>query len=199
MERWTSGPTCVAIECGDPPTIADGTFPAAPPYTPTETVSYTCSSTHTLNGPNSITCGSDGTWSAGPVCILTVCCPPPSIPLGTFSPIQDSYSPMDTVTYDCCNGITITGASTTNTCRNDGTWSVTGASLPSCTPTVCPPPPSVINGGVEPGSQKLTYTITPAETVTYECNAGVKPGAGDTNTCGADGLWTTVFPDVCNP
>nr|CAB3266731.1 sushi, von Willebrand factor type A, EGF and pentraxin domain-containing protein 1-like [Phallusia mammillata] len=194
--RWSSGPACVLIECDDPPTIDEATFFDASPYTPGDMATYTCSETHALNGPNQITCGADGTWSAGPVCILKFCPPPPSIPLGTFSPYQDTYMPSETVTYECCNGITITDTSgTTNTCGGGGTWTLTGASLPSCTPTGCPPPPIVLQGDVQSTDQKLTYAFN--EMITYECNFSPKAGQTPSNTCGADGLWTNHSPDIC--
>nr|CAB3266726.1 sushi, von Willebrand factor type A, EGF and pentraxin domain-containing protein 1-like [Phallusia mammillata] len=257
---WTASPVCVLKECGDPPTITEGSFSGSTsPYTPGEMVTYSCSNMppHTLMGTATIRCQDDETWTAAPICIVTVCCPPPSIPLGTFSPIQDtysptntvtykccngititgasttntcgsdekwsltgaslpscvgcsqppsvnlgtfspfkdSYSPTDTVTYDCCNGITITGASTINTCENDGTWSLTGASLPLCTPTVCPPPPVVAEGLLEESQKKQMYAIN--EFVTYECNFDTEPMMTRTNICGAEGLWTNIFPDIC--
>nr|CAB3266735.1 sushi, von Willebrand factor type A, EGF and pentraxin domain-containing protein 1 [Phallusia mammillata] len=190
--------TCVRQECCPPPSIAFGSFTNSKlVYQVNDMIAYICDDGAPPIGPATSMCLADGTWSLTPLpTCQAVCPPPPSIPLGTFSPIQDTYSPTNTVIYDCCNGITITGTSTTNTCGSDGTWSLTGALLPSCTPTVCPPPPVVVEGKLDPNMVKLTYAL--GEMIEYECNFSPKLGQTETNTCGAKGLWTKTFPDICN-
>nr|CAB3266730.1 sushi, von Willebrand factor type A, EGF and pentraxin domain-containing protein 1 [Phallusia mammillata] len=193
---WTQMPFCKRLTCNEPPPIANGNFgPVIGDYIPSTTVTYSCSGIYRVEGNPTITCGNTGSWSQVPSCVPIDCGPPQGIELGTYSPALESYPPFTTVTYSCCNGITISTpmGGFTFTCQEDGTWSP--QALPSCTPTVCPPPPSLIQGLVQGSDQKLLYAIN--EVITYECNNGPKLGETESNTCGADGLWTNTFPDIC--
>ena len=62
------GQSCVPLGCGKPPTVSNS-LTSGDSQNFGARVSYTCQAGYTLQGPTTVVCQSDGTWSTPPSCI----------------------------------------------------------------------------------------------------------------------------------
>ncbi len=130
--------------------------------------------------------------SAPPSDARRACNAPPNPP--RYATVEcDSVVVVGTVaTYKCQDGYRPTtdgSATTTKTCRADGTWE--GPTI-ECSLANCGPPPTVEN------AYPPEYTTTTAgSTAKYSCKDNFNLSGSVTLTCGNNGAWS--FPPACNP
>lgn len=153
---------------------------------PGSTANYSCGSGYALNGPVTVKCKSDGTWSdAAPSCIRD--CGIPIAP--TTGTIEKNGTTLGSkATYACPTGSL--PASTIITCQSDGTWS---GGPPTCTPVTCPD----LTGTLSHGSVEVTARTYQSKAV-YRCSPGYNLTAPAERTCQADGTWSGAVP-ACSP
>lgn len=147
-----------------------------------------------VNNTATITCRSDRTWSGElPLC-TPITCPalPQRIPSGTIQS-GSNCNPgiaLKLCSYQCQPGYAITGSSSALLCQLNGMWS---ASVPGCTPILCPGifswPNGNLSGACAPGKAYDTCTVI--------CNVGFLPRV-QSLTCLENGMWDdTARP--CQP
>ncbi|XP_064387710.1 sushi, von Willebrand factor type A, EGF and pentraxin domain-containing protein 1-like isoform X5 [Halichondria panicea] len=180
---WISVPTCIAVPCGNPPTIPNGssTFTGT---TFEETATYSCENGYQSSGSSTVTCQASGSWGTAPTCQPVPCGNPPTIPNGSRTFTGTTFE--ETATYSCENGYQLSGSSTV-TCQANGSW----GTAPTCQPVLCGNPPTIPNGS-------RTFTGTTFEdTATYSCENGYQSSGSSTVTCQASGSWGTA--PTCQP
>ncbi|XP_068606599.1 complement component receptor 1-like protein [Brachionichthys hirsutus] len=126
-------PVCEAVECGDPPEVANAEIVGRqePDYTYGSVAVYRCK-VGTLRGPKEIWCTKDGTWNLAPPTCEEITCPPPNVPAAFWSGANQRIHPYrDTISIECYPGYTRIGPGFI-TCGGDGRWT---PSLPKCSPT----------------------------------------------------------------
>ncbi|KAL4236644.1 hypothetical protein ACF0H5_005029 [Mactra antiquata] len=177
---WTGNqPTCDAVSCGPPISIANGSFT----LTLSQTVTYTCDTGYTLWGIAEITCGSDGLWRDVPTCNITDCGHPLTIPNGDIINVTSTLY-QSSIIYTCDVGFTMLGLST-RYCANDGNWT---SIPPNCIIVDCGAPSSIANGFVDVNN--TTYQ----EIAHYSCNSGYILSGNSSRTCQEDGQWSESEP-----
>ncbi|XP_046325849.2 sushi, von Willebrand factor type A, EGF and pentraxin domain-containing protein 1-like [Haliotis rufescens] len=182
---WSTAATCVEIRCPTPAVTRHGTFhcSSATVHAVGSTCGLTCSTGYRRN-VHSISCLSDSTWSAQPVC-TAIRCPTPKAPQhGSYrcSPSPSTHKPTDTCSLTCTSGYT--PSTHTITCLSDATWSA----VPSCTQIRCPSPAAASHGSYKCSSASVH---TQGETCTLTCATGYTPSTStNTITCRPDSTWT---------
>uniref|UniRef100_H2YQI0 Sushi domain-containing protein n=1 Tax=Ciona savignyi TaxID=51511 RepID=H2YQI0_CIOSA len=143
------------------------------------------------------------TWSqtTGPTC-LKECGAPPSTNLAvtstvTTDPISGKNVEGKLITYGCLASGTALQGTATNTCQNNGQWTLPlMANTPTCDP-VCPNPPAINNG---------TGTFAPSSgpyfasaSVQYTCTTGSSPSVpgSDVLRCTTPPNWTPTSAPLC--
>ncbi|XP_064386669.1 sushi, von Willebrand factor type A, EGF and pentraxin domain-containing protein 1-like [Halichondria panicea] len=196
---WEAVPTCTIVDCGDPPTIPNGS-----PGTPTRTafggtVSYTCNNRyHMMSESATVTCEASGSWSTRPTC--SAICNDHQIENGdiNYDPDTTPRTEGNIALYSCVSGYQLSGVSI-RVCmdgRNgmEGVWT---GSMPSCIGITCSALPNVTNGTID-YSSGTTAPYNYGTTATYQCNHGHTLTTGDrVGTCTSngstpDGHWDAV-------
>ncbi|XP_078573892.1 E-selectin-like [Branchiostoma floridae x Branchiostoma japonicum] len=178
--------TCTARTCPALTAPANGALnPPGPAYSYPSTVIVTCNSGYQLTGATTVTCQTDGTWSAPVGTCAARACPLLTAPTnGALSPTgQVSYP--NSVTFTCNTGYVRNGAASA-TCQADGTWN---NNVPTCTPRTCPVLTAPTNGVLSPTGQ-----VSYPNGVTFTCNTGHVLNGAASATCQADGTWSESVP-----
>lgn len=187
--QWeTILPTCKIIDCGEPPSIANGDF-FGNGFTFLEQVSYRCNAGYELSHTDILECLEDGHWTPEPPsCNAVSCNRPDDILHGFFRAKDDSdrYVYNDQVTYGCNLGYKLVGQSVM-TCLQNSSWSV---KAPVCKPVSCGSPGSIEDGRVI-GRDYILNSV-----VTYVCNPGFNLVGANERLCRETGKWTPNAP-VC--
>ncbi|XP_026461319.1 locomotion-related protein Hikaru genki-like [Ctenocephalides felis] len=145
-------PTCIAIQCTEPPAPLNGRVEPPVPWSGTREIRsepqqsneptkydvgsllrFGCSERHLLVGETSVVCTETGLWSHPPP-YCKVQCPYPGDPAwGLLAPLKFSYDPGDTLQVQCRAGHEARGGTSPERprCLSDGTWS---RPVPECTP-----------------------------------------------------------------
>ncbi|XP_015174373.1 PREDICTED: sushi, von Willebrand factor type A, EGF and pentraxin domain-containing protein 1-like isoform X2 [Polistes dominula] len=143
----------------------------------TNIFTFACQQNYVLEGSETLTCHSNGTWSTMPIC-KHITCKNPQLPFNAVLKLNETdYNIGDMIRYECIPGYRIFGQSTIK-CLPNGKWSKMRGkcSKISCGKPVVPP------GVVIKGPSYLFK-----EQVVYICPNGKKIG---TITCNSDGKWS---------
>lgn len=176
------------IDCGQAPTIADGSLVS--PCTQTtygKICSYACGGANLMSGNASITCLSTGQWSRPPLCSTSVvtCNAAPNVVNGVkVGACDTSYN------AEClyrCNAAHVLEGNNPSVCGATG-WS----SPPTCRYVTCGTAPA-INYGSLVSSCSTTY----GSICTYQCQTGFTLYDNPNITCTASGTWTRA--PYCEP
>uniref|UniRef100_H2Z7B4 Sushi domain-containing protein n=1 Tax=Ciona savignyi TaxID=51511 RepID=H2Z7B4_CIOSA len=151
---------------------------------------YSCNTGYRLDGPQVITCFSNGRWSnTPPTCVGITCLQLPSLDNGSFFPeLQRPYDVNSVVRYRCDNGYQLSGGPVIR-CNSDGLWS---EQPPTCTEIKCRDPLEINHGIFNP---LPSYYI--GSRVSYRCNPGYQLQGDETIICENNGEWSSTEP-TCN-
>lgn len=174
--NWSSIPTCELIECPDL-TIPNANIT----YNSPNNVSVTCDDTHALDGPISVLCMENGTWTEIPSCILQACGLLQTSPVYVVND-TDHDAVGTVISFGCNEGYVLNGSETV-TCMPDLQWTT----LPTC---------EIVNCGPN-NITDSTYIIEDGPTVynstlSASCVTGMVPVMGSATSvyCNANGTWT---------
>ncbi|XP_074650374.1 sushi, von Willebrand factor type A, EGF and pentraxin domain-containing protein 1-like [Tubulanus polymorphus] len=180
--QWSASPSCTVVDCGAPPTVANGSPSTTSNTKYNNKVVYTCANNFILVGKNEIKCLASGQWEKAPTCEGRVCGAPPVVTNGarTFT----GQTKDATATYTCDLGYNQSGGPTIKCVvtggGNTGNWET----APACNPVNCGVPPPITNGD---------RTVPPATTlnneVTYTCSPSYIMIGSNKVTCPNDGQW----------
>jgi len=171
---WSAQSGCTILNCGTP-VAGTGYALGSGSTTYASTYSMTCSTGYSGTAA-SLTCQSNGTWSAQSGCTIRNCGIPSASPgyvVGTAS--STTYG--STCSMTCATGYSGTAASLS--CQSSGSWSAQSG----CTIISCGTP--VAGTGYANGSGSTTY----GSVFSMTCAAGYT-GTASSLTCQASGSWT---------
>ncbi|XP_035663519.1 P-selectin-like [Branchiostoma floridae] len=138
-----------------------------------------------MEGGDSITCQTDGTWTGtAPTCNMVLC---PELTGPTNGEMAGFDRVGDAKVFQCHTGHELQGAANT-TCQEDGTWS---DPVPSCTPVECLNLTAPENGDMSEGR---VYQ----DVVNFTCDIGFDLFGSSVTMCQADGEWSHPVPS-CPP
>lgn len=191
-KSWTnSSPSCLMVDCGQPPDISEYGFVDFPNGTYFGDIAiYWCDTGYQLLGQNTSTCQENKTWSSGPpICTPVNCSSPPEANEYGYIEVASGTTYLSNVTYRCELGYRLSGTEVL-LCQSDGEWST---EAPTCEPVDCG----------EPGSDSIMAFTTPDGTgfqdiAIYSCPLGTNLSGNDTRECLSDGTWSGTLPS-CNP
>ena len=175
-------PNCTLINCGDPGIAGNGTRIGDNFYY-NSTITYSCNDGYNLTGTATLTCLSDGTWSAPmPTCPPVNCGDPGTPDNGTKTGTNFTYNSI--ITYSCNVGYNLMGADSL-TCLSDGSWN---GSLPSCDIVSCSDPGTPSNG------HRIEAGFLYNSVVSYNCETGYNLTGSETLLCLSNGMWNATVP-----
>ncbi|XP_078703844.1 sushi, von Willebrand factor type A, EGF and pentraxin domain-containing protein 1-like [Branchiostoma floridae x Branchiostoma belcheri] len=176
--------TCTPIQCQALTAPTNGAITPTGAVSYPNSVTFTCTSGHLLNGATAAACQADGTWSNPvPTCSSAQCQALTAPTNGAVTP-TGAVSYPNSVTFTCNPGYVLNGAAAA-TCQADGTWS---NPVPTCSSGRCPTLTTAANGA-------LSTTATSYHTVvTFTCNMGYVLNGFSTATCQTDGTWNNHVP-----
>jgi hypothetical protein len=199
---WSADePSCTKVTCRRPTavdhaTIVGGTHKSAntsddgsEPYSPGSVIRYRCATGFAINGKETRSCRSDGTWTGPmPKCVAVNCTAPATIVNGWFVAIESTSAIIDwattmvgtTIEYHCEDGYQLTGGSNRRTCTDGRHWTGTA---PSCVPmssgvpsAQCPDPEPVERGTIiGPTTPSLRQFATNAIRASDSRSVGTRP------------------------
>ncbi|XP_039908868.1 sushi, von Willebrand factor type A, EGF and pentraxin domain-containing protein 1-like [Simochromis diagramma] len=198
--QWTSrSPTCTAVTCLLLEAPENGHISCSS----TESVynsqcSFTCDQGYSLEGPELLTCGHHGNWTAEkPTCQAILCQNPErEAPLiMQCSESETELRPNSTCSFSCEEGFELQGANTIK-CSEDGQWN---ENIPTCKENRCPAPEVPINGQIScnpPLSSFVSHEAThPAGMVcSFICDEGYVLSGSPSLQCEASGTWNGSQP-----
>ncbi|XP_078686179.1 uncharacterized protein LOC144918925 isoform X3 [Branchiostoma floridae x Branchiostoma belcheri] len=182
-------PTCEPNFCPDVMPPVNGDRSPAGPYLYPNVITFSCDPGYELNGPSSVMCEPDGTWSAAIPTCERVQCPYRMAPENGAQSSEGPYYYGDVVTYTCDEGYELApGGASSVTCQADETWS---ADVPTCQRVQCP-----YRMAPENGAQSSEGPYFYEDEVTYSCDLGYElaPGGASSVTCQADTTWSADVP-----
>jgi len=184
---WSgSVPMCEIITCSTLSATSPLTVSAAA-VNIGDVITYSCEAGYEINGTNTRTCQTNGTWSGSvPTCEIITC---PT--LSATDPLNVSVTAVnigDIATYSCATGFEINGTDT-RTCQADGTWS---GSAPKCEIITC-----LTLSATSPLNVSVSAVYI-GDIATYSCEAGFEINGTITRTCEKDGTWSDLEP-TCTP
>ncbi|XP_065899301.1 uncharacterized protein [Dysidea avara] len=150
---------------------------------------FTCNTGYVVNGSDTRTCQSDGSWSGSDSICIKVTCPSLTDPNnGTITcSFGDDGVPSyeDTCSFTCNTGYELTG-SDTRTCQSDESWNGTEI---MCRRVHC-------SNLTDPNNKTITCLLgddgVPSyeDTCNFTCNTGYELTGSDTRTCQSNGNWS---------
>ncbi|MGH0171390.1 UNVERIFIED_CONTAM: hypothetical protein FKN15_002387, partial [Acipenser sinensis] len=189
-------PECIAVQCGNPGTPANGRVFRIDGTTFSHSVIYSCMEGYLLSGSSVRQCTANGTWSGSlPNCTI-INCGDPGIPANGLR-YDEEFSVGQNITFVCQPGYTMEPKiSRIRTCTANGTWS---GVMPSCnepTRTTCENP-----GVPRHGYQNKTLGFQVGSVVQLHCERGYLLQGSTTRECLADLTWSGVqtecIPHTC--
>ncbi|XP_064386538.1 sushi, von Willebrand factor type A, EGF and pentraxin domain-containing protein 1-like isoform X2 [Halichondria panicea] len=130
---WEPLPTCTIVDCGELPTVINGSPGSLTRTTFGGTVLYTCNDKYHMSGSATVICEASGSWSTRPTC-SAICKDLHQIVNGDiiFNPDTTPRAEGATAVYSCVSGYKLSGVNI-RTCVNGtsgmGVWT---GSIPSC-------------------------------------------------------------------
>uniref|UniRef100_A0A673JVM3 E-selectin n=1 Tax=Sinocyclocheilus rhinocerous TaxID=307959 RepID=A0A673JVM3_9TELE len=193
--HWThSTPICTAVACDPLVTPAKSHLTCADPlekFSFRSSCKATCEEGYTLRGETTLTCLSDGNWSAPtPACEVIRCDAPESVQHGSVH-CQDhlgEFSYGSLCWLECGAGFTLKGSNSTY-CTSHGKWS---QEFPVCQAQQCSPLIDPSHGTVictHPNGQFRFGTVCEVS-----CQAGFKLHGTPRMECLEMGKWTDTPP-----
>ncbi|XP_039549336.1 P-selectin isoform X2 [Pimephales promelas] len=196
--HWThKPPTCAVVTCNPilaPPKshlTCDDPFGN---FSFSSSCNVSCDEGYKLRGKATLTCLSDGNWSAAtPACEVVKCDPLKPSPHGSLQ----SYDPMEEFAYGstcwvkCDLGFVLNGTNSTH-CTAYGNWSHT---LSVCHAVQCPP----LSNAPNFGSMSCTHPLSNNSynsSCEFKCEEGFVLKGADSTLCDHTGLWTYSTP-IC--
>ena len=181
--EWSpSPPQCIAVRCGQPDYILNGSF-QLDKDTYGGTAIYECDLGYIILGETDRKCIENATWSGKvPVCKPISCGRPEDIEHGRFR--GRDFTLNHVVTYTCNEGYRLMG-SQERTCRETGKWQ---NDPPTCRKVECEYPPPVPNGFF------LETSFFYQDSVTYHCDDGYRLEGDSVLSCQSDTTWSSVPP-----
>ncbi|XP_067945452.1 sushi, von Willebrand factor type A, EGF and pentraxin domain-containing protein 1-like [Watersipora subatra] len=185
-KRWTSVPSCIRKNCGEPPSIQNGGISRHLYNTTFDTeLRYSCDSLgYNMVGSALVRCLESGTWSTPPICHKVNCGPPPFVQNSERHVLGHAYN--DTVRYECDIGYELIGDESI-TCQVTGYWTIP----PICQELECEQPPDIEN---TENSTLITGTEVGSE-ARYSCLPGYQMTGEPVIECLANQQWST--PPQC--
>ncbi|KAK9956629.1 hypothetical protein ABG768_014348 [Culter alburnus] len=153
-----------------------------------------CDEGYKLRGKATLTCLSDGNWSAAtPACEVVTCSPvlAPEKSHLTCADIFGKFSFRSSCNVSCDEGYKLRGKATL-TCLSDGNWS---AATPACEVVKCDP--------LKPSPHGSLQCSDPVEEFAYgstcwvKCDFGFVHNGKNSTNCTAHGNWSHI-PPVCH-
>ncbi|XP_013070411.2 uncharacterized protein LOC106057644 isoform X3 [Biomphalaria glabrata] len=180
-------PSCQRVYCPVAPNLSNGyVFNSTGILAFGDTVTYRCYSGFTIQGPDSVTCGSDGKWSPIPTCQATQCPPPPAPPAnGNQTIIGSGTSFGSVIRYSCNEGYDLIGQ-TTLFCDSSFNWK---GIVPTCQRLTC------LFSNLT-NEQMVTSNIAfIGDKITLTCKQGYEifPSGDGSMTCGVDRQFSPVY------
>jgi CUB/sushi domain-containing protein len=180
---WSSSqPSCVEIDCGDPPSVSDGNVVFVSTGMDSR-ATYTCDRGYRLQGSSVRTCQDNEQWSAQSQRCIIVDCGNPGLPRNGRRTLSATTFGAQ-VTFECNSGFRIEGQSSRE-CQETGFWS---SNVPECVAILCDDPGTPSNGRRE----LLSRTVD--SRVIYRCNDGYTLDGSEFRTCGQNGQWSGSLP-----
>ncbi|XP_045183208.2 uncharacterized protein LOC123541720 [Mercenaria mercenaria] len=136
-EQWSENPTCKAIDCETPESVANAVITNISETAYNSIFFVECKKGFIMSGNNTVKCNLDGNWDSMPIC-KPVTCGIPTIPgNGSISQISGT-SFQATASLKCNKGFFIIGDPIIN-CLSNGMWSdiPTCQDIDDCIPGVC--------------------------------------------------------------
>uniref|UniRef100_A0A3P8R6X3 Selectin E n=1 Tax=Astatotilapia calliptera TaxID=8154 RepID=A0A3P8R6X3_ASTCA len=198
--QWTSrSPTCTAVTCLLLEAPENGHISCSS----TESVyssqcSFTCDQGYSLEGPELLTCGHHGNWTAEkPTCQAILCQNPErEAPLiMQCSESETELRPNSTCSFSCEEGFELQGANTIK-CSEDGQWN---ENIPTCKAKGCPAPEVPTNGQISCSPSLSSFlshdTHHPLGMVChFTCDEGHELQGAHSMECTHPGQWTSRSP-----
>ncbi|KAG5674431.1 hypothetical protein PVAND_004402 [Polypedilum vanderplanki] len=180
-------PECVYVDCGNPPSIVNGTVTLAANVTYYgATALYECNDNFKLEGVSRRLCLEDGTWGhESPSCVEITC---PSFNESEFLIVNVGKRLVgEFAKFSCTKGRYLVG-NDTRTCMPNGRWS--GSKNPTCKPVDCERPNEVENGRVIIVNDITTY----GGSAEYHCIPNYNRIGPYLRKCMEDGKWSGDEP-----
>ncbi|CAH2220982.1 Hypothetical predicted protein [Pelobates cultripes] len=189
--KWAPEPDvfCKRRTCVNPGDIENGYFEAED-FLFGSRITYHCNKGFIMISKKDFReCLADGSWSnAAPVCEATICPPPFPIRNGTFHPLKDEYTYLDSVRYSCDDPKKFLNGEGSIYCNQNGSWS---SPPPECVAVDCPIPNV-------PYSRKISGFTTPYSlnsVVIFDCYNGFRMNGTSTVKCNIESKWEPSLPD----
>ncbi|XP_016119154.1 P-selectin-like [Sinocyclocheilus grahami] len=196
--QWThKPPTCTVVTCNGILAPAKGHLTCADPlgkYSFRSTCNISCVEGHKLRGKATLSCLSDGNWSAPtPDCEVVKCDPLKPIPHGSLQ----CYDPVEKFAYGstcwlkCGFGFVHNGTNSTH-CTEQGNWSPIP---PVCQAIQCSP----LSDAPSYGSMTCTHPLSTNSynsSCEFKCEEGFVLKGADSTQCDHTGHWTHSTP-IC--
>ncbi|XP_008426204.1 sushi, von Willebrand factor type A, EGF and pentraxin domain-containing protein 1 isoform X1 [Poecilia reticulata] len=187
---WSGAqPVCAASarSCGPPPFVKNAQIQTGGANL--QNVTYVCDEGLQLDGPKTLTCLANGTWSMPPPTCSEVrgCDSPKQVLHGRVQ--EHNLSSGRALEFLCDRGYSLVGDGLVM-CMGGNTWSST---FPICQAKSCPPPPWLIKHTNGDGSQPEFHV---GESIRASCPKGQQVKGGGTITCRPDQTWTPLS-SVC--
>ncbi|XP_053395851.1 sushi, von Willebrand factor type A, EGF and pentraxin domain-containing protein 1-like [Mercenaria mercenaria] len=183
--QWEANlPECFIVTCPQPLSIQYGNAVVSSVNLEYGSfVRYICNAGYELEGEESLTCESDGTWSGEPpLCRAIECVAPPVVLNGRLD--YKDLKLGSVIRYMCNEGYELSGLEVRR-CLASLTWE---GEEPVCLPVNCGIPEDVANGLVE-----YEDTLFQA-TAQYSCNNGYFIVGDKTRVCTKDKIWSGEVP-----
>ncbi|XDV41623.1 hypothetical protein PO909_010444 [Leuciscus waleckii] len=196
--HWThKTPTCTVVTCNPILAPAKSHLTCDDPFgnfSFSSACNVSCDEGYKLRGKATLTCLSDGNWSAAtPSCEVVKCDPLKPSPHGSLQ----SYDPVEEFAYGstcwvkCDLGFVRNGTNATH-CTAHGNWSHI---LPVCHAIQCPP----FSNAPNYGSMSCTHPLSNNSynsSCEFKCEEGFVLKGADSTLCDHTGLWTHSTP-IC--
>ncbi|XP_056125185.1 P-selectin isoform X1 [Rhinichthys klamathensis goyatoka] len=196
--HWThKTPTCTVVTCNPILATAKSHLTCDDPFgnfSFSSSCNVSCDEGYKLRGKATLTCLSDGNWSAAtPACEVVKCDPLKPSPHGSLQ----SYDPMEEFAYGstcwvkCDLGFVLNGTNSTH-CTAHGNWSHI---LSVCHAIQCPP----LSNAPNYGSMSCTHPLSNNSynsSCEFKCEEGFVLKGADSTLCDHTGLWTHSTP-IC--
>ncbi|XP_032884030.1 E-selectin-like [Amblyraja radiata] len=189
------GPECEhVVKCDDPKLLRNGyrnCSPSGGSITYTSVCNYSCVEGFSLNGSDSVQCGSSGRWSSPTPTCEVVKCDDPQLPRNGYrncSPSGGGFTYTSVCNYSCVEGFTLNGVESLQ-CDSSRRWS---SPRPTCEVVKCDDPQLPRNGyrNCSPSGGGFTYTSV----CNYSCVEGFSLNGLDSLQCDSSGRWSSPRP-----
>ncbi|KAM8977206.1 C4b-binding protein-like [Pelodytes ibericus] len=189
--QWSPVPNtfCKLRSCGTPRDIVNGYFEVSDLLFGSKLI-YHCNRGYRMISKHIYRqCLADGSWSDDiPECEATICPPPISILKGSFEPVKEQYTYLDSVSYTCNDPKAFIKNEKSMFCTENGTWS---SPPPECVAVDCPNP-------FVPNSKKLSGFSGPYKLnnyVRFACDNGFVMHGSSTVQCNINSMWEPSLPE----